>query len=796
MEKSFRISVRTLVELVLRAGDIDTRIAGSERMLEGAQAHRRVQREAGAGYEAEVTLSGTFPSHGFTVTLEGRADGVIRTAEGVTVDEIKSVTLPLDSIGEDFNPLHWAQAACYAFLLARKEALPRVTVRLTYCSADGASLRHFSRDYTAEELDGFVDGLLARYAEWAEYESSRVARRDTALRALPFPFPAFRPGQRPFAAAVYRTIAGRRTLFAQAPTGIGKTVSTLFPAVKALGEGKAQKIFYLTAKTVTRGVAEDALRRMEGLRPDFKSVTLTAKDKICPHPDAGCNPDDCELAKGHYDRLGDGLKDILARESLMDRETVTRYAAAHRLCPFEFGLDLSQWCDCIICDYNYVFDPIVCLRRYFQDTSGDYVFLVDEAHNLPDRAREMYSAELSKSAFLAVRRIFRDRDKSVFRAAGEVNSRMLALRRECAEAPDGHTLARAEEDTALELCVGNFVRQAGRWLRGHPKEKAEELLTLYFDCLSFLKIAGFYGEEYVTHIVAEGSEVTLRLCCLDPAAQLADTLRKGAAAVFFSATLSPLAFFRRILGGAPGSPLLELPSPFDPGHLCRMTADRVSTRYRHRAQSRGTVARLLAALVGARRGNYLIFFPSYLYMESVLELFPPLCPGAEIIRQTPEMDDASREAFLRGFQPGAQRTLVGFCVMGGVFSEGIDLPGDRLIGVAVVGVGLPQINALQDLIRSYYNAHGGHGYEYVYMYPGMNKVLQAAGRVIRSEDDRGAVLLIDDRFTNREYRALFPAHWAHFHRVGSPEDVQRTLAAFWSAEPEAPAPDDKAHPAE
>ena len=783
MEKQIHVSVRTLVESVMRTGDIDTRIAGSERMLEGVQAHRRLQRAAGPGYEAEVTLSGTFPSHGFEVTLDGRADGILRGKSGVTVDEIKSTTLPLDSIGEDSNPLHWAQAQCYAFLLARKEGLPRVTVRLTYCSADGGAVRHMQRECTAEQLAEFMDGLLARYAEWADYQNSRMRRRDRALQTLPFPFAGYRPGQRPFAAAVYRAIAGRRILFAQAPTGIGKTISTLFPAVKAVGEGHAQKIFYLTAKTVTRGVAEDAIRRMAGLHPDFKTVTLTAKDRICPHPDTGCNPDECELARGYYDRLGSALRDILDRESLMDRAAVTRYAGLHRLCPFEFGLDVSQWCDCIICDYNYVFDPIVCLRRYFQDTSGDYVFLVDEAHNLPDRAREMYSAELRKSEFLAIRRLFHDRDRGLFRAAGEVNSRMLALRRECREAPDGRSLIRPEEDTAFEFCVGNFVRQAGRWLRSHPQESAEELLEAYFDSLSFLKIAGFYSERYVTHITADNADVCLRLCCLDPADLLAATLRKGAAAVFFSATLSPPAYFRRVLGGGADSLLLDLPSPFDPGHLCLLAADRVSTRFRHRAESRETVARLLAAMVSAHTGNYLIFFPSYQYLGDVLELFPALCPQATVLRQTPEMDDAARADFLQNFVPRPGRTLAGFCVMGGVFAEGIDLPGERLIGVAVVGVGLPQINDTQNLIRSYFQRHGGRGYEYAYMYPGMNRVLQSAGRVIRSEEDRGTVLLIDDRFTSREYRALFPAHWSRLERVRGPEDVRRRLADFWAGRP-------------
>ena len=780
MGKSIRIAVRTLVEFVLRAGDIDLRFTGSERMLEGAQAHRRIQKAAGAQYQAEVTLSDTFEYRGFEITLEGRADGVIDGPDGVVVDEIKSTTRPLDSITEDFSPLHWAQAQCYAHMLARRKGLGSVTVQLTYCAPEGDAVNRMRRTYTAQELADFVTGLFDRYIVWAQYEDDRAARRDEAIRALPFPYPAYRPGQREMAAAVYRAIVARAALFAQAPTGIGKTVSALFPAVKAMGEGHVRKIFYLTAKTVTRTVAQEALRQMEGLAPAFKTVTLTAKDRICPHPGTACNPDACELAKGYYDRLGDALADILGHESLMPRETVQAYAGRYGLCPFEFGLDISEWADCIICDYNYVFDPIVYLRRFFQNGGDDYVFLTDEAHNLVDRAREMYSASLTKSAFLGVRRQYRDRDRRLAQAAGDVNARLLALRRECEAAPDGNRLVRQEEDAGFLRSVGGFVRQAGRWLMLHPGEEADELLEVYFDSLAFIRIASFYNERYVTFVTADGPEVCFRLCCLDPSELLAATLASGRAAVFFSATLSPLPYFRNILGGGPSGRLLSLPSPFRPENLCLLVADGVSTRYRDRTGSCGAVAGMIAAMVAARSGNYLVFFPSYQYMSDVLDTFAALCPQIRTVRQQPQMDEAAREDFLSRFASGPTETLAGFCVLGGIFSEGIDLPGDRLIGAAIVGVGLPQLSEPLNLIRRYYDRRGGQGYEYAYMYPGMNKVLQAAGRVIRSESDRGAVLLIDDRYTRGDYRALFPAHWSHFTRVRGAEDVRRRLVRFWA----------------
>ena len=779
MKKSIRIAVRTLVDFVLRTGDIDLRFTGSERMLEGAQAHRRIQKAAGAPYRAEVTLSDTFEYRGVEITLEGRADGVIDEPEKTVIDEIKSTTRPLDSITEDFNPLHWAQAECYAHMLARQKGLGFVTVQLTYCTPEGDAVRRMRRSFSAQELADFVTGLFDRYLVWAQYESDRVGRRDEAIRALAFPYREYRPGQRAMVAAVYRAIVGRAALFAQAPTGIGKTVSSLFPAIKAMGEGHVRKIFYLTAKTVTRTVAQDALRQMAGLAPDFKAVTLTAKDKVCPHPGTACNPDSCELAKGYYDRLGGALADILGRESLITRETIAAYAGRYGLCPFEFGLDISEWSDCIICDYNYVFDPIVYLRRFFQNGGDDYVFLTDEAHNLVDRAREMYSASLLKSAFLGIRRQYRDRDRRLAQAAGDVNARLLALRRECEAAPEGRRLVRQEADTDFLRSVGNFVRQAGRWLMLHPGEDADDLLEVYFDSLAFIRIASFYSERYVTFITADGPEVCFRLCCLDPSENLAAVLASGRAAVFFSATLSPLPYFRNLLGGGSAGRLLSLPSPFEPRNLCLLVADGVSTRYRDRAGSIGAVARLIAEMAGARPGNYLVFFPSYQYMSDVYDAFAALCPQIKTIRQQPQMDEAAREDFLARFTDGPRETFAGFCVLGGIFSEGIDLPGDRLIGAAIVGVGLPQLSEPLNLIRRYYDRLGGQGYEYAYMYPGMNKVLQAAGRVIRSETDRGAVLLIDDRYTRGDYRALFPAHWSHFRRVRSAEDVRSRLVRFW-----------------
>lgn len=783
MVKKISISVRSLVEFVLRAGDIDMRFTGGERMLDGAKAHRRLQKASPQEYAPEVTLSYTFDYKGFAVTLSGRADGVITEPDGIVVDEIKSITGSLDDIEEDRNPLHWAQAKCYAFILARQQALKSVTVQLTYCSLENDDLKRFRQIFSENELTVFIHDLFDRYIIWAEYESERVLERDAGIKALDFPFASYRKGQRELAAAAYRAIASGNTLFAQAPTGIGKTISTLFPAIKAIGEGHAQKIFYLTAKTITRQAAQDALLKMGSLNPYFKAITLTAKDKICPHPGTLCNPDACEFAKGYYDRVNDALFELLSRESMITRETVQEYASRHDLCPFEFGLDISQWVDCIICDYNYVFDPIVYLRRFFLNTTGDYVFLIDEAHNLVDRAREMYSASLSKSAFLKISKTIKDKNKALAKTAREINRHFIKLRKSCIEAGENFIITK-EEDKELYKLLNGFTHQTERWLmKPHPQDNSDELLELYFDCLAFIKISSFYDDSYVTFVKSEANEVNTRLFCLDPAINLSAMLACGKSAVFFSATLSPLQYFSSILGGSSESRLVKLTSPFERSNLCLLIADNISTKYKDRNESTGTVAAMINELVSGKQGNYIVYFPSYRYMNDVYDAFIEICPeNLHTVKQEPQMTEQEREAFLAGFEPEPTSTLAGFCVLGGVFSEGIDLAGERLIGSVIVGVGLPQLNPEQNIIRDYFSAKNGMGYEYAYMYPGMNKVLQAAGRVIRSADDRGVVLLIDDRFTRRDYRALFPAHWSHYKRIHSANALKGELAAFWSNE--------------
>lgn len=797
MNQTIKISVRRLVEFVLRSGDIDNRFVGTDRMLEGSRLHRMIQKQAGSEYTAEVPLSAEFEYRDFAITLEGRADGVIRQEGCVKIDEIKSTTQPVAELTPEQNPLYWAQAKCYGFMIALLEGLQTVEVQLTYIEVESSATRSFTVTCSADELTEFVHGLFDRYIGFAEYESMRLEGRDRSIKALPFPFEHYRAGQRQLAAAAYRSIAAGINLYAQAPTGIGKTISTLFPALKAIGEGQAQKIFYLTAKTITRQVAEEAFKNMAGLGGDFKVITLTAKDKICPHPGTPCNPEHCSYAKGYYDRLNAVLLFILHNESLITRETVTFYAKKYDLCPFELGLDLSEWVDCIICDYNYVFDPIVYLKRYFQTGGGDYVLLVDEAHNLTDRAREMFSATLKKSDFLQAKKLLKGRDKRLAKTANDLNSLFIGLRKACEDdepldEESGDTrrigdgcLVTTEENKELYKLVNGFIRRAEKWLtQNQGVEFYDFMLELYFNCLTFMKIANFYDDCYINFIKTEkghAGEVTFTLYCIDPSNLLAQTLAHCKSALFFSATLAPLPYFREILGGGENDRTLRLPSPFDSAKLCLLVNNSISTKYKNREASIEAIALQIKAAVGMRRGNYIVYFPSYKYMHDVYDAFLSLCPEVRTTLQQSKMDELSREEFLSQFDASSEQTLVGFCVLGGIFSEGIDLKGERLIGSIIVGVGLPQLSPELDVIADYYRRKNGMGFEYTYMYPGMNKVLQAAGRVIRSEEDRGMVLLIDDRFTRGDYRPLFPPHWGHYIRVKSDEDVRRQLELFWNA---------------
>jgi DNA excision repair protein ERCC-2 len=779
-ENIIKISVRDLVEYVLRSGDIDTGFAAVSRAQEGAAAHRKIQKSYAGRYTPEVTLSFLVRNPDITLEIRGRADGIIAEDSMTVLDEIKTTTGSLEQIDDESNPLFWAQAKCYAFIYANDHNLSEIDVQLTYYQLDDHETKIFRKHFSFDQLKNFFDDLIARYLYWARKIRDWSDLRNTTIKQLEFPFQNYRPGQRELAVLVYRAVLQEKCLFAQAPTGIGKTLATLFPAVKALGENQCEKIFYLTARNTAAQLAEDTLEKLRSRGLRFKAVTLTAKEKICFNEVCDCRPEACEFAKGHFDRVKAAIEDLFELDA-WTRSAIETAAKKHRVCPFEFALDLSLWADTVIGDYNYVFDPKVCLKRFFADIAGRYVFLVDEAHNLVDRAREMFSAELTKQVFLDLRVKLKPHQPKIATALTKVNTAWLDIKKQCEQSIEEHgSFVQKTPCQGLISPLRKFIKITEAWLtKNEPADFAEDLLTLYFQAMDFVRVSESYDSHYATYVEPLGKDLRIKLFCLDPSNQLQQALKRGQSAIFFSATLTPLDYFKNILGGSSSDHKVKIPSPFPAENFCLLIADTIRTTFNARKQTLDQVVDAIAAVVAAKRGNYLAYFPSYEYLRTVSERFRERYPEYETLCQTSGMMDTQRQDFLARFSLENLTTLVGFAVIGGIFGEGIDLVGDRLAGCIVVGVGLPQICLERDIIRDYFQETMNLGFEYAYMYPGMNKVLQAAGRVIRTETDRGVVLLVDQRFSTAAYRNLFPRHWSHALSVRSSAQVADVLQDFW-----------------
>ena len=794
LSKHITVSVRDVVTFILRSGDINTGFAGASRMQEGTRLHQQIQRvrkrEAkrdGFVYESEVKLSCSFELNGFLFTVDGRADGVLfRGDEQMpVVEEIKSVSADVDTAAEraelDSAHWHWAQAKCYAYFICTEQLLPEIEIKLTYIHVETEEQRELTRAFAATELKAFFDALMLAYYRWAEWEYTHVRERNGSITAGAFPYDGFRTGQRELAAAVYRTIRSGKNLFAEAPTGTGKTISTLFPAVKAMAEGIPNRIFYLTAKTITRQAAENAARLLHAAGYDLLSIVMTAKDKICVLTERLCNPRDCARARGHYDRVNDAVWDVINNERRVNRETIELYAEKHCVCPHELALDVSSWSDIVIGDYNYAFDPNASLKRFFGEGAekGKLVLLVDETHNLIERAREMFSASMEKNEVMKLRRTVKELSPALYRALGKVNACMLELVKKIPVNKSAYVSHEAPE--ALLNTLHSFAEVADKWLsRAGDANDLPDFLDFYFNVQNFRRTYESFGPDYALYVDGANGG-TVRLMCLDPAALLALVLDKSAAAVFFSATLTPLPYFRRSLGGKESDGLCRLPSPFPLENLCVCIDGRISTRYKDRERSYEAIAARLLDMCRARVGNYFVFFSSYAYLQNVLSCFEALGADVETMIQRQSMTEPEREDFLAAFTQPRATSLLAFAVMGGMFSEGIDLVGEHLIGAAVIGVGLPLVSEERDVVADYYDGAYGAGFEYAYMYPGMNKVMQAAGRVIRTEKDRGVLLLIDDRFLSQRYMELFPSAWQQCRSLRREESLLAVLEAFWGA---------------
>ena len=718
-----KVPVRSVVELILRNGDInsgnaDTNIfdiAGpNAAAVLGSKAHRKIQKSKFEGYKSEVYLNTDFEfcDYGFTISLGGRADGVFTDETGtVCIDEIKSSLTPFEFIDGE-NIIHWGQAMCYAYMYIiknnttpeeiaepeenkeeepgkkkrkKKEKKPpekmippekiyNISAQITYYQLETEEIKVYKRNFDFDGLEIFVKDLVAKYSLWIKMERDWRITRNASIDELTFPFEKYRPGQRELAASAYRTIIAEKKLFVNAPTGIGKTISTIFPAIKSMTHSNSDKIFYLTAKTITRTVAYDAIYKMQVQGLQFKTVTVTAKDKICFLNNRGgeriCNPENCEYAKGHYDRVNGAITETFKNANAITREVIEQYAQKHKVCPYELSLDLSVYSDAVICDYNYVFDPVVYLRRFFQNNfDRNYVFLIDEAHNLVDRAREMYSAEIVKSKFTALKKskIIGRQNKLLKNAVADINKYMIEYRKRCLgneNEEDGEInhkkyIVLKEHDKDFADLLWTFRTETERYFQinkdtaaAAPPETRElylELLQTYFDVIMYQVILSFYDERYVTYISAEEYDLKIKLFCLDPSYLIGEALKRAKSAIIFSATLSPLSYYKEILSGEEEDKTQSLPSPFDKNNLCLIVGANINTKYKEREKSYAQVAEYIN-ITAQKGGNYLAFFPSYEYMKNVYEIFCEKYPETPSIIQTSGMNEEERDIFLGNFQ--------------------------------------------------------------------------------------------------------------------------------------------------
>lgn len=843
-----RISVRSLVEFILRSGNIDNRRASApdHAMQEGSRIHRMIQRRMGPEYQAEVSLRYLYYAGDYEIIVEGRADGIITEAltagaeallngnalflteaarepgQGGLQEQaqesvqelsqgmqdrggqtIQRVTVTIDEIKGTFQdlkkmkgpaPVHLAQAKCYAYIYAEQKRLSSIRVRMTYCHLETEQIRYFHYDFTFEELQTWFTDVLRQYRKWADYRFQWQKIRQESIKALAFPYP-YREGQKELATYVYQTIYHKRKLFIEAPTGVGKTISTVFPAVKAMGEGMGERIFYLTAKTITRTVADNtfALLREHGLK--CKSVVLTAKDKICFMEETECNPEYCPYARGHYDRINDAMYELLTQEDVYSREKIEEYARKHRVCPFEMCLDMSMFSDAVICDYNYLFDPHVYLKRFFSEgVKGEYIFLIDEAHNLVERGRSMYSATLCKEDFLALKRTVKAYDERIAQNLDKCNRELLILKREC-------------ETYRIEEYIDPFVRALTRlgaaiedYLEEHEESPVrKEILEFYFQVSHFLEMYELADENYVTYSEMESDgSFTLKLFCVNPSRNLRECMMRGRSTILFSATLLPIQYYKMLLGAEEGDYEVYARSVFRPEKLGLYIGRDVTSRYSRRGEDEYyRIASYIYEVIRKRHGNYMLFFPSHAFLREVYDIFLQYFNTdgeVECIVQEDYMDEQAREDFLNRFTGNEdcnlnalidmeieieeEKSLLGFCVLGGIFSEGIDLKNDSLIGAVVIGTGLPQVCHEREILRKYFDSWGENGFDYAYRYPGMNKVLQAAGRVIRTVDDFGIVSLLDDRFLTPAYQRLFPREWRDYEVV-TVDQIGHKVERFW-----------------
>jgi DNA excision repair protein ERCC-2 len=747
--QQYTVAVRTLCEFTAKQGDLDLRFTPSPTAQEGIAGHTAVTGRRSAGYRTEISLSGDYRQ----LHVRGRADGY--DPDQHQLEEIKTFRGDLNLMPDNHRHLHWAQVKIYGHLLCQAEQFPSLQLALVYYDIGSGKETLQKQILSADELREFFEAQCERFLAWARQELTHRTARDAQLRLLQFPHAAFRPGQRQLATAVYKTAEQRRCLLAQAPTGIGKTVGTLFPLLRAGPAQAIDKIFYLAAKTSGRKMALDALRLIRNSAPalPLRVMEMVARDKACEHPDAACHGASCPLAKGFYDRLPQARSAAIASASsvsMLDKATLRNIALANNVCPYYLSQDLTRWSDVVIGDYNYYFDLGAMLHSLTVANQWRIGVLVDEAHNMIERARKMYSAELDQHAL----KVLRSSAPAVLKKTlDHLNRQWNALYKE----QEGDYRVYPAVAPAFLGALQYAIADITDYLSDHPTAPDAGLQAFYFDALHFLRIAELFDRHSLFDITRRREQGTLCLRNIVPAPFLAPRFATAYCTTLFSATLSPWHFYNDMLGLPDNTAWIDVQSPFESAQLSVQLASRISTRYRDREDSLSPIVDLIAAQYRRQPGNYLAFFSSYDYLQKVTALFSVRYPEIPLLEQARKMDETERERFLERFTPTSSG--IGFAVLGGSFAEGIDLPGTRLIGAFIATLGLPQINPINEQIMQGMQTLFGAGYDYTYLYPGIQKVVQAAGRVIRTQQDRGVVFLIDDRFGQPEVRRLLPRWW-------------------------------------
>ncbi len=787
-KKYVRSSVRELCEFIYRTGDVytgGTDVTGNA-MVMGAKIHRELQqknKKQNRNYRSEYHISCTEEYEEFVYEITGSIDGIIENGDGTVIDEFKTTHHELENLEWDTIKAYSAQLMCYGYMYAEKNALNFVTLRLAYYNYDDDDIKIIEKEFTFTELRKWFLQLIQMHIKWPKLVFDHKKKRDISLHMLEFPFDGFRKGQRELSAKVYRCIRDEKRLFAEAPTGIGKTVSTLFPSLKALGEGVGNKIFYLSAKNVGAITAENCLDMCRNKGAQISYTSMTSKEKICPK-DRNCLPSECEYSKGHYDRVNDALYELVSTSDVITKEKLIEISQKYTVCPFELQLDASEFCDVVIGDYNYVFDPRAKLCRYFgSEGKGDYITLVDEAHNLVDRAREMYSARLSYLQLKSYMKHF----KGLRKLRGRMNKCIDFFQK----LSDGLKLdQKTQRKISLsEMDVQPFRSFCEAYRNFLSEDGFEEVkkntLQLYFDVTFFTEIfdiESVFSESYVDYCELLGDDCCVRLYCANPSEHISLITKAQRSTIFFSATMTPSEYYIKMLGARNDEDeILALDSPFPKENQKVCIYKNVSARFKDRTNSLLKVCEIINCACGEKTGNYFAFFPSYGYMEQVYDEFSVLYPNVKTIIQTKEMTNEEREEYIKEFCDNPKQTLVAFALCSGMFSEGLDLVGERLSGAVIVGTGLPQLCFERDLLKEHFDLTigEGHGYNYAYTYTGLNRVYQAGGRVIRTSTDKGFIVLADDRYSKISHRRTFPTSWKNISYADSIYQLKQCISDFW-----------------